>query len=199
MKNVQKLFAIAFLAFVFTFSLNSCKKSDDVCAAAEMADLLLDRFEPVFKNDQLIGQEVRDVYEISHFILNSIRDLACTEKVASAAPSKYEEVIYYSADSIFSNQRIVSEHIVEFNTINANAAAHYVEYIDFQTNGYYKFVLTVDKANQVEERHEDNNNSNSNLKSNAHVIHVHGTKNKAAVVANTKVIIERLSQTVVYE
>jgi hypothetical protein len=197
MKNVQKLFAITFVALLFTFSLNSCKKSDDICNLPEKADLVLGQFESVFKHEEIIEQDLCKVYDITHDILNSTVGAACTENVATARPSLYHEVIYYSTDSNFDNAIKAYELYIEFPSISADAHAYYKERLGFPEDGYYKFVLTVDVDNNVKERDENNNTSSQGLKSNGHIIYVSGTKNKASLKKGEKISITRISQSMI--
>lgn len=136
----------------------SCDGSE-VCDAVVLADLAFDSgVVASLAKDQSSG-----TYQISSTLINALAE-SCDDgsNVQRADPSTLRQQIFYSASPNFTSKKVVDDFNFSTPALGGGERNQDLDEIQFLQDGYYLIERFSDFAEQVHERNENNNISQSN-------------------------------------
>lgn len=166
------LYPLLFLAFCFY----SC---EDGCEETELADL---KFSQEVSASLTPGAS-SGTYDISSTVINSASNDDCLDNSNTqyAEPSVLRQTIYYSVSSGFNTKEVISQMFFETPALYGNDESWTTHTISFNKDGYYLIEHSADIDEEIHERNENNNLSQTNQSHNlrtSQIIEVQGTENK---------------------
>lgn len=165
-------YPVLLLAFCFY----SC---EDGCEETELADLQFSKAVTA----SLASGESSGTYTISSTVINAPSNTDCLDNSNTqyAQPSVLKQSIYYSVTSSFNTKEVISEMFFETTELNGGETSWTTHTITFNKDGYYLIEHKIDVDEEVHERDENNNISQSNQSHNlrsSQVLEIKGIETK---------------------
>lgn len=151
----------------------SCDENE-ACDNVILADLAFDSGVVA----SLVKDKSSGTYQISSTLINALLDESCDDgsNVQHADPSTLRQQIFYSASSNFTNKKLIEESYFNTPALAGGERNQDLDEIQFLQDGYYLIERYSDFTEQVHERNENNNISQSNNSHNlriSNVIEIH--------------------------